>query len=318
MPHQHRRWGDRPIPYAGALVKPDGTNLRRLTTTGHIIDAVFSPDGKRIAYSRKLTDGNAYLFVRNTAGGGEVKIGPGRNPSWSPDATRLAFVGRGGIAITPVRAGATGRVLLSNKTAEDDDPRCAEERIYNDVDWAPRGGRIAASYDCYNGHANTDTDIVRVSDAAVLLTVQHGQMPEFDPTGNYLPIASWTSLAPSGGTWPGWTSAREQLLTSRRAKTGTTSPRTHLVAGRHQIRRPQWRRSHRAPAPGGRPGLGHRRPDPHDHDRLRHSRHRPPRLARSLVIPLPPGATTRSPQGEPEVGIPGLAQRVRRQRGRGR
>jgi TolB protein len=55
----------------------------------------FSPDGKRIAFSRTTEDGHAHLFVANADGTDSQQITSGSaddvEPSWSPDGARIAF-----------------------------------------------------------------------------------------------------------------------------------------------------------------------------------------------------------------------------------
>jgi TolB protein len=55
----------------------------------------FSPDGKRIAFSRTTSDGHAHLFVANVDGTEPTQISYGSaddvEPAWSPDGQRLVF-----------------------------------------------------------------------------------------------------------------------------------------------------------------------------------------------------------------------------------
>ena len=76
---------------------PDGREQSRLTTTADSGegDAVGSPDGRWIAYSRVEADGKSYLWLMSRDGRnpGRITDGLGQDfhPTWSPDATRLAF-----------------------------------------------------------------------------------------------------------------------------------------------------------------------------------------------------------------------------------
>jgi Tol biopolymer transport system component len=83
-------------------VSVDGSDLRRLTTTGDVLSSSWSPDGKRIAF----TDGSqlensssgavADLYVVDGDGSNLHRVGRsftglGREVEWSPDGSRIAF-----------------------------------------------------------------------------------------------------------------------------------------------------------------------------------------------------------------------------------
>jgi Tol biopolymer transport system component len=64
-----------------------------------------SPDGLRIAY-QAATDGGTSLFVADENGTTRLTDGPDDTaPAWSPDATRIAFVRGGSVAILTVATG---------------------------------------------------------------------------------------------------------------------------------------------------------------------------------------------------------------------
>ena len=66
---------------------------------------VVSRDGRRIAYEvtpfkDTPVEGDTELWTVNAGGSGRRRLGPGAEPSWSPDARRLAFVRDGRVVIS--------------------------------------------------------------------------------------------------------------------------------------------------------------------------------------------------------------------------
>jgi Tol biopolymer transport system component len=82
------------------VLHPDGSEVR-LTNDGAITGASFSPDGSQVVYG--LTTGNGTrgyvsgIYVVPTIGGTPVKLSQpglgGGEPVWSPDGSRIAYVG---------------------------------------------------------------------------------------------------------------------------------------------------------------------------------------------------------------------------------
>jgi dipeptidyl aminopeptidase/acylaminoacyl peptidase len=68
-----------------------------------VYDLVWSPSGQLIAFVSAGTGRDAHVYVVYAVGAGTpVDLGPGGQPNWSPDSTRIAFVRDGNIWITPV------------------------------------------------------------------------------------------------------------------------------------------------------------------------------------------------------------------------
>ncbi len=84
------------IARAGNLysILPTGAGLKKLTATGSVQGAQWSPDGTRIAFS-DLRSGNYDIYVMKANGSGVTRVTTSianeRNPTWSPDGRQLAF-----------------------------------------------------------------------------------------------------------------------------------------------------------------------------------------------------------------------------------
>jgi Tol biopolymer transport system component len=82
-----------PGSYRLYTVNPDGTGLTPFSdvTTADELDPVWSPDFRRIAFTRRRTDGDVAIFVMNEDGTRSEFIHSGRRPRWSPNGRHLVF-----------------------------------------------------------------------------------------------------------------------------------------------------------------------------------------------------------------------------------
>lgn len=112
------------------VVNADGTGVRRITRgPERDIMAVWSPDGRWIAFSRLKQEGGQpdLWLVRPNGTGAHRLVAKGSSPDWSPDGRRIAFAGADGL--WTVRADGSGQRRLTR--GEDTDPR-----------WSPDGRRL--------------------------------------------------------------------------------------------------------------------------------------------------------------------------------
>ncbi|MGH7786293.1 MAG: hypothetical protein ACRERC_05465 [Candidatus Binatia bacterium] len=131
------------------LICDNGAARTRIPQPGYTETyPVWSPDGTRLVYRSSLVISSpdpsvtpqGGIVVENADGGGRQMIADeaeGRAPAWSPDGTRIAFIGGSAFAgtntIEIVNADGTGRrTLVANQGGEQ----------YGPLSWSPDGTRI--------------------------------------------------------------------------------------------------------------------------------------------------------------------------------
>jgi Tol biopolymer transport system component len=123
-------------------VRPDGDDMRRLTTTDGYRDThpTWSPDGARIAFaSDREGQMDIYVLARGNVGPTRMTTHASNDfdPAWSPDGTRIAFTsardGHDEVYLIDVADGSVARLTRTEHGAEE-------------ADWAPDGSSIAVSY----------------------------------------------------------------------------------------------------------------------------------------------------------------------------
>ena len=111
-----------------AVVRPDGSGLRKLTRDRRDRSPAWSPDGRRLAFNRGRD-----IYVIRADGRGLVRLTQGRaadgQPAWSPDGRSIAFI-RGGDLWLMQPDGSRPRALYVAGRA-------------NGPSWSPDGRRIA-------------------------------------------------------------------------------------------------------------------------------------------------------------------------------
>jgi TolB protein len=132
-------------------VKPDGTDLTRLTNTPGAVDdrPAWSPDGTRIAFDRQVQTPSgqpeAAIVVMDADGGNATTITPLDDfkadgaPTWSPDGQSIAFERRTAFVscyeVDVVKPDGTGLTQIV--------PNASGPCAKHDLSWSPLGDKIA-------------------------------------------------------------------------------------------------------------------------------------------------------------------------------
>ncbi len=129
------------------VMKADGTDRRRLTRSGANtlpFGPVWSPDGKRIAFSEitaeikgaKVTDGKAGVFLMDSDGKNRKRLtkGWGMMPAWSPDGKRIIYTGEGRLEVVDADGKNAAQILKDGATMGS---------------WSPDGKRLV--YQSFDG-----------------------------------------------------------------------------------------------------------------------------------------------------------------------
>jgi Tol biopolymer transport system component len=140
-------------------VGADGRGLRRVMRDpegAFHLEPTWSPDGRRIAYTRSEASSvapPASVNVVGADGSGRRDLTPGAmsvQPDWSPDGRRIAFMSVVDVEtgkISVMDADGSGARQLAGTPTSDSEPR-----------WSPDGRRIAVS--AYGGAGNDDVAVI--------------------------------------------------------------------------------------------------------------------------------------------------------------
>ncbi len=194
--------------YAVCLISVDGAGRKRVTSRLETSTPAWSPDGRRIAFTRNEEVGEYTTFSDDDvfaidADGDDLqqltRERDGRSagqPTWSPDGSRIAYVdGRSVASGTPSRPGA----LFVMNADGTDARRLTRGSADTDPAWSPDGGEIAFAR-CQNVASPTSCSLdlyVMESEggAARRVTRTPGVFeaaPAWSPDGSRIAFARWT------------------------------------------------------------------------------------------------------------------------------
>ena len=158
-------------------MKPDGTEITRLTTDAAAREPAWSPDGSKIVFTCQQCrgpdgSGNPEIYVMNADGTGAVNLTQDLatedgHPAWSPDGTRIAYdsypSAGGAIAVWLMDVDGSNKVRLPPAPGNDSEPA-----------WSPDGMKIA-----FTRYGDNLSDIfVRNADGTGAVAVTN--LPGFD------------------------------------------------------------------------------------------------------------------------------------------
>jgi Tol biopolymer transport system component len=164
-------------------INPDGSGRHRLTATGDVGEPTWSPNGRRIAYTRH----GQGIWVMRADGSGKRQLIPNPRvdmmPAWSPDGRKIAFVSARRsstlqLYVHNLRTGGTRRLTSAG----------GPWREAYDPSWSPDSRRIAFSRRRVVDSTRFDQDIFTIrADGSRLrrrtATRQEETRPAWSPDG---------------------------------------------------------------------------------------------------------------------------------------
>jgi len=118
------------------LMNVDGTRVMQLTNGGASMDPTWSPDGRRIAFTRGTQFGSDIHLMDADGSNARLFVANASSPAWSPDGRQIAYSQWGG-----------GQAMLVVRSVEDDGkPAVAigfDRGINSGPAWSPDGKKLA-------------------------------------------------------------------------------------------------------------------------------------------------------------------------------
>ena len=167
------------------ISNPDGSAQSQVTfpTQPYTRSPTWLPDGSLIfGFAPPLSGA---IYVRDLASGSEANLADGREPLWSPEGTRIAFVadstgsGFGGsVDIYVMDPSGEALTTVGEQRGDDGGSPCEEGQS---ISWAPDDGSIA-----YSDGVETRISLVDVEAGTAPVVVAAGSVPAWSPDGTRL------------------------------------------------------------------------------------------------------------------------------------
>lgn len=138
---------------------------RRTVIASAGADPDWSPDGSRVAYSRR-----GAVWIKTLGSRRARRFASGTDPTWCPDGQKIAYSGRSGIFVNAFTGG-TRRLLRDYS-----DPSCSVS--YHTPDWSPGLGAHIA----FTAHHVCSNQVGEVSDSTEIAVVEASGSPSSQST----------------------------------------------------------------------------------------------------------------------------------------
>jgi Tol biopolymer transport system component len=169
-------------------MRPDGSRRERLTTDQVAYSTpVVSPDGQSIAVSAYVGGAWTGIYLLDRFGKARTKVLENPNgigsPAWSPDGTKLAFVG-----VFPGPYGDYGRIFIANRDGTgvrqvSPDVAATDYKFDSSPSWAPDGTRLVFE-------RMGVLYLINADGSGLISTGVSGEEPSWSPDGTQIAYAS--------------------------------------------------------------------------------------------------------------------------------
>jgi Tol biopolymer transport system component len=171
----------------------DTSNESTIVSTGSIVvNPAPSPDGTQVAYVAAPND----IRVMNADGSGDFDLGvAGFDPTWSPDGSRIAFLGSSGIEVVDLDD-------LSNVVRLVPFPRSGPPGGLSNIDWSPDGTKLVFSYAPPGQTGGIAVARADGRGSVTQLTTPNGildDFPAWSPDGTRIAFDRFTNCCPGDG-----------------------------------------------------------------------------------------------------------------------